>query len=242
MPMYWEAVLAKAAVLTPHERGHFYTMVGHWWTTGSLPSDSGKLGLLCGAVSEEERVSAKAVFDEYFATEEAITWLSDLRKTQEIRHVKMSEGGRKGGLRGAKARLKPGSSILELELEKELEEKSTPPTVPPKGGRSRGKSAWPTDLAPNPTTLAHAAKLWSLFPEHYRERFGTVEGWVAHVVGDCGNYWAGTGQLRADWQAVVRNRMDRLANDAALRRPAGKSRAEEIEAHNRRMLEEANRP
>lgn len=50
-----------------------------------------------------------------------ISFLDEERKEITAKRLKLSESGRKGGLSKAKASLKPGSSIKEVEIDKEIE-------------------------------------------------------------------------------------------------------------------------
>lgn len=74
-----------------------------------------------------------------------------------------------------------------------------------KRGGKRGRTLCPADLKPDPTTRREA---WEL---------GFTEAKLAFVVREFINYWIGEGELKANWQATLRNRLANRAEHYGLK-------------------------
>lgn len=122
----------------------------------------------------------------------------------------------------------PGLADLDqIPLEPPAQSVSTPEPMGRKRKTARAKTLCPTDLKPDTTTLAEAWKCG--FTVAARDR----------VVVEFIDYWRGRGDLRADWQATLRNRLRAKAEQLGL--SERKPRDEQWQAH-QTALAKANAP
>jgi hypothetical protein len=107
-------------------QGAFISVCAEYWNRNNdLSIDEAKLRLRNATIVEI------LIEKNYLKTKKnkiVISFLDKERKEIESKRLKLSESGRKGGLSKAKASLKQGSSIKEVEKEEEKDNKKNPAT------------------------------------------------------------------------------------------------------------------
>jgi hypothetical protein len=107
-------------------QGAFISVCAEYWNRNNdLSIDEAKLRLRNASIVEI------LIEKNYLKTKKnkiVISFLDKERKEIESKRLKLSESGRKGGLSKAKASLKQGSSIKEVEKEEEKDNKKNPAT------------------------------------------------------------------------------------------------------------------